>query len=915
MLTRRHLVLATAGVGLLAATRALADLPPLAKKDSYKVGFAQTESNNPWRLAQTASMHDEAKKLGNQLVYTDAAGSAAKQVADVNSMIAQKVDLIFLPPREEKPLIPALKAAKKAGIPVILIDRNVDQSLAKPGEDYVTFIGSDFVEEGKRVAEWLIKTVNGKAKIIELEGTLGCSPANDRKKGFDDYIKNHRRHGDPGHASRATSPATRAARSPRRCCRLIPTRPRSTPTMTRWRSARSRPRGGRQGAGQGHHRGRDRRREGGAAGDHRRQDGRHLRVQPALRAKRLRDDGAAMPRARRCRRSSRTRTASSTPATPRKTSTTRLLSPDRRPRPAACRSRLPVLSSGALDERDHPAADPCAAIDKRFSRRAGADAAPRSRSAPGEVHALVGQNGAGKSTLIKILTGAYRKDGGEVEFDGRPIEFASPQAAQRGGISTIYQEINLVPLRSVAENIFLGREPRRFGFLDWRADERRGDAPAAPVPDRRSTSAARCWTSTPPIQQMVAIARAVSFERKLVIMDEPTSSLDEREVGGAVRRDPRSSRRDGVSVVFVSHQLDELYAVCDRVTVMRDGRTVLVGRDGRHRQARAGGRHARPRSRAGRARGRHRLPQAGSSRRRRAARGRASGGRPTGARRQPRGARAARSWAWPACSGSGRTEVARASSAPIAPMAARSRSTASRPRSRSPPTRSRAGLGFCSEDRKVEGIVPDMSVRENLTLALLPRLARRRHRRRGAAARDGRALHPAAGHQAAPSPEQRIRELSGGNQQKVLLARWLCMNPRLLILDEPTRGIDVGGKAEIQTLIKELADQGLGVLMISSELEEIVEGCDRVFVLRDGRTVAELSHAELSELAVMTAMAHGDGARRACRWLRRQPPGPAGASAPRRRCPAVALRHARGARRCSCCSISPSRRTSPPGRR
>ena len=171
MLTRRHLVLATAGVGLLAATRAMADLPPLAKKDTYKVGFAQTESNNPWRLAQTASMQDEAKKLGYQLVYTDAAGSAAKQVADVNSMIAQGVDLIFLPPREEKPLIPAVMSAKKAGIPVILIDRNVDQSLAKPGEDYVTFIGSDFVEEGQRVAEWLAKAVGGKAKIIELEGT------------------------------------------------------------------------------------------------------------------------------------------------------------------------------------------------------------------------------------------------------------------------------------------------------------------------------------------------------------------------------------------------------------------------------------------------------------------------------------------------------------------------------------------------------------------------------------------------------------------------------------------------------------------------------------------------------------------------------------------------------------------------
>ena len=191
--TRRKLgqlaILGTAALVGLAATGALADgLPKLKQKDKYKVGFAQTESNNPWRLAQTASMKGEAEKLGWQLVYTDAAGSAAKQVADVNSMIAQGVDVIFLAPREEKPLIPAVMAAKKAGIPVILLDRNVDQSLAKAGEDYVTFIGSDFVQEGQRAGDWLVKATGGKAVIIELEGTTGASPANDRKKGFDDVI-------------------------------------------------------------------------------------------------------------------------------------------------------------------------------------------------------------------------------------------------------------------------------------------------------------------------------------------------------------------------------------------------------------------------------------------------------------------------------------------------------------------------------------------------------------------------------------------------------------------------------------------------------------------------------------------------------------------------------------------------------
>jgi galactofuranose transport system substrate-binding protein len=166
------------------------DLPKLKEKKTYKVGFSQTESNNPWRLAETESVKSEAAKRGWQLVYTDAAGSAAKQVADVNSMIAQQVDVILLAPREEKPLVPAVMAAKKAGIPVILLDRRVDP-VAKPGRDYLTFIGSDFVEEGKRAADWLAKATKGKATIIELEGTTGSSPANDRKKGFDDEIKQY----------------------------------------------------------------------------------------------------------------------------------------------------------------------------------------------------------------------------------------------------------------------------------------------------------------------------------------------------------------------------------------------------------------------------------------------------------------------------------------------------------------------------------------------------------------------------------------------------------------------------------------------------------------------------------------------------------------------------------------------------
>jgi galactofuranose transport system substrate-binding protein len=190
LIDRRQLLIGSAGGAVaLAIVPAFGQVPPLKKKDTYKVGFSQVESNNPWRLAETASMQDEAKKRGCQLVYTDAAGSAAKQVADVNSMIAQGVDFIFLPPREEKPLIPAIMAAKKAGIPVLLVDRNVDPTLAKPGVDFLAFIGSNFVQEGQRVADWTIQKTGGKGKIIELEGTTGSSPANDRKKGFDETIK------------------------------------------------------------------------------------------------------------------------------------------------------------------------------------------------------------------------------------------------------------------------------------------------------------------------------------------------------------------------------------------------------------------------------------------------------------------------------------------------------------------------------------------------------------------------------------------------------------------------------------------------------------------------------------------------------------------------------------------------------
>jgi ribose transport system ATP-binding protein len=493
-------------------------------------------------------------------------------------------------------------------------------------------------------------------------------------------------------------------------------------------------------------------------------------------------------------------------------------------------------------------------IDKRFMG-AHALAAATLEVEPAEVMGLVGQNGAGKSTLIKVLTGAHRKDSGEIVFGGATVEFASPLAAQHGGISTIYQEINLIPFRSVAENIFLGREFRRYGLLDWRRMNR--DAAellrrfAVEIDVRRPL-----MEFSTAIQQMVAIARAVSFKARLVIMDEPTSSLDEREV--AVLFDViRQLRAEGVSVIFITHRLDELYQICDRVTVMRDGRTVMTSRmadvDKLHLIAAMLGRDleaVRERATgflgASTAAGGEVL----------AAEGLAVGRKVRDARVE---VRAGQIVGLAGLLGSGRTEVARAIFGADPPDAGAIRLMGQATSPREPAEAIALGVGFCSEDRKVEGIVPDMSVRENITLALLPRLTRfgvvDEARQRTIVDRFIARLAIKTA-----DIEQKVRELSGGNQQKVLLARWLCTDPKLLILDEPTRGIDVGAKVEIQSLIKELADQGLGVLMISSELEEIVEGADRVFVLSDGRTVADLPHAKSTAPAIMAAMAHDLGA-------------------------------------------------------
>ncbi|KXU92469.1 sugar ABC transporter ATP-binding protein [Caballeronia megalochromosomata] len=476
--------------------------------------------------------------------------------------------------------------------------------------------------------------------------------------------------------------------------------------------------------------------------------------------------------------------------------------------------------------------------------------------AAGEVHALIGQNGAGKSTLIKILTGAYRKSAGTIRFDGREVDFRTPKDARAAGISTIYQEINLVPFRSVAENIFLGREPRRFGLIDWKTVQRRAAELLESFGLRIDVKKPVREYSTA-IQQMVALARAVSSDARLVIMDESTSSLDEREVEllfTVVRR----LRDDGRAVIFVSHRLDELYALCDRVTVMRDGQTVaenamqemdklklvttMLGRtlaavvheDSAVKEANLAKRGAVALS----------------------AQGLAAGAKVTDVSLDVHAGEAV---GLAGLLGSGRTETMRLLFGADRPAMGALAVSGERVAFRSPKDAIARGIAYLTEDRKAEGIVPELSVRDNLTLVCLPALTKRgvvdvakqREIVDGFIESLGIKLR---------SPDQPIRELSGGNQQKVLLARWLATHPRLLLLDEPTRGIDVGAKADVAKIVRELRDAGLAVLLSASELEELTAVADRAVVIRDGETVAQLDGAQMNEASIMDAIAYGAGA-------------------------------------------------------
>ena len=490
-------------------------------------------------------------------------------------------------------------------------------------------------------------------------------------------------------------------------------------------------------------------------------------------------------------------------------------------------------------------------LGKRFGNFAALESVDLTLRA-GEIHALLGENGAGKSTLIKTITGALGRDAGTVSLGGVPIAPRSPAEAAQLGIVTVYQEVNLLPNLTVAENLFLGRAPTRFGLLREREMRRRAEAVLPGLGVNVDVSAPLGRYSVA-VQHLVAIARAVDMSARVLILDEPTASLDEREV--TVLFDVlRGLAARGIAILFVTHFLEQVYALCDRITVLRNGRLMgsattadlprlalvrmMLGRElteVTHTQ-----REVTPASDA--------MPFAVFT-----GLGKAGSVAPFDL-----ALRAGDVVGLAGLLGSGRTETARlvfgVDQADCGTVAVGGQTVTLR----SPREAIRHGFGYCPEERKTEGIVAELTVRENIVLALQARrgLLRPLPRREQdeIAARYIKLLDIRP-----PDAERPIGLLSGGNQQKALLARWLATGPKLLVLDEPTRGIDVGAHAEIIRLIERLRADGMALLVISSELDEIVTYAEEVIVLRDRAHVARLRGAALSVPAITAAIA-GDEA-------------------------------------------------------
>jgi len=473
----------------------------------------------------------------------------------------------------------------------------------------------------------------------------------------------------------------------------------------------------------------------------------------------------------------------------------------------------------------------------------------------GEVHAIMGENGAGKSTLVKVLTGVHKHDSGELLLEGKPIRPDSPLAAQRLGISTVYQEINLCPNLSVAENIFVGRQPTKYSRIDWKELNRRAEETLKRLNIALDVTQALSSYSIA-IQQMVAIVRVLGVSSKILILDEPTSSLDENEVDQLFKVIGRL-RDEGLAILFITHFLDQTYRISDRITILRNGE--LVGEYATS---------AIPKleliaKMLGKELSEFGMAHPGKTT------DSAKAGRGAGKLLEVKGLGLRGSIApfdlnlhegevlgLAGLLGSGRTEMARLIFGIDGASQGEVHIKGKRTNINAPRSAMLAGMGFCSEDRKNEGIFSELTVRENIVLALQGRKGTVRYIPKKKQLEIADELIKSLDIKT-PGANAEAGQLSGGNQQKLMLARWLATNPIILILDEPTRGIDVGAKVEIMELILELSRQGMGVIFISSEFEEVVRCSTRIAVLKDKEKVAELSGSELSETGIMHAIAAG----------------------------------------------------------
>ena len=466
----------------------------------------------------------------------------------------------------------------------------------------------------------------------------------------------------------------------------------------------------------------------------------------------------------------------------------------------------------------------------------------------GEIHALMGENGAGKSTLIKVLTGVYAKDEGEIRVGGRPVAIHSPQDAQKNGISTVYQEITLCPNLTVAENMFIGRTEGLT--VNWKAMEKRtGELlDSLGIPARPKQQLGSCSIA---VQQMVAIARAVDAECKVLILDEPTSSLDDQEVEMLFRL-MRDLKSRGVGIIFVTHFLEQVYAVSDRITVLRNGELVgeykvenlpqvelvskMMGKE-------LEGLSDLDKEKSTQAADGETLYEAEDL---------------SSSETKPFSFRIARGEinGFTGLLGSGRSESVRAIFAADRITGGRVKMNGKPVNISTPYQAMKAGIGYLPEDRKRDGIIADLSVRENIILALQVMQGIFKPISRADAEKFADEYIKALDIKTA-STDTPVGSLSGGNQQKVILARWLLTHPQYLILDEPTRGIDVGTKTEIQRLVLKLAEEGMSVTFISSEIEEMLRTCSRLIVMRDRRIVGELRGSQLTQDQVMYTIAGG----------------------------------------------------------